>query len=137
MLDLYLKKAVTYSWLLPGSLTFSSTNGCLPQNSCKIRESGVKYSNLPHFCACPKLGPWIPMTNVLDLFFACVQWFEKGGRWWLCFVDIGRIVDHHCWFSVYSTHFQVGDSNPKVEGQEFFYPFPVVVKRTLSQWKMF
>jgi hypothetical protein len=30
------------------------------------------------------------------------------------------LVDHHCWFSGYSTHFQVGGSNPKVEGQEFF-----------------
>jgi len=37
---------------------------------------------------------------------------------------------------IYSCLFLGGD-NPKVEGQEFFYPSPGSGNRTLSQWKIF
>jgi hypothetical protein len=33
----------------------------------------------------------------------------------------------------HSTHFQIGGDNPKVEGQDFFYPSPGSGNRTLFQ----
>ena len=48
--------------------------------------------------------------------------------------------DHMCWWSEdkctphagHSTHFQIGGDNPKLEGQEFFYPSTGSSKMNLS-----
>ena len=53
---------------------------------------------LPHFCACPKPGPWFPTSYVV--FFVFSEW-----RWEVnvCFLDIGWIVDHHCLYFLFIT----------------------------------
>jgi hypothetical protein len=45
------------------------------------------------FCACFKPGPWISISICHGLFFTqnCLM-----KLFFFCFVDIGRIVDHHC-----------------------------------------
>ena len=57
------------------------------------------YWNIPligltmiHFCACPKPEPGFP-TSYFMVFFVFNEWRWKGI---VRFVDIGRIVDHHC-----------------------------------------
>ena len=47
---------------------------------------------LTHFCACPKPEPAFP-TSYFMVFFVFNEWRWKGI---VRFVDIGRIVDHHC-----------------------------------------
>jgi hypothetical protein len=47
---------------------------------------------LPHLCACPKSAPGFPTSYVVVLFCFNELRREEIFR----FVDIGGIVDHHC-----------------------------------------
>ena len=63
-----------------------------------LRTNGnaATYINgMNHHCdACPKPGPRFPMTYVVVFFLLNDFWREENGS----FVDISRIVYHHCSF---------------------------------------
>jgi hypothetical protein len=49
---------------------------------------------MPHFCACPKPRTLISNAICCGLFF--LRFRDLRREVTVCFVDIGRIVDHHC-----------------------------------------
>ena len=59
-----------------------------------MKVSFISYIHLtpPHFCSCPKAGPGFQMSYVVVFFmFNDLRW-----EVFVCFVNIGGIVDHHC-----------------------------------------